>query len=185
MRVSPSQHDIAKAFANLKSDVSFAESRALFEQGLPIAEMLQAMALRPELLEAFSHFGKCLYPGGLLERSLKERVILKASLLNNCQFCSASHISLMQGLGISARPVEELESELNSLSRREQIAVLYTEQVTLDSNNVADSMFEELRRLFTEAEIVELTFLIGFINMLNRFNNALRITYRGDYDRRQ
>ena len=31
-----------------------------------------------------------------------------------------------------------------------------------------------------EAEIVELTFLIGYINMLNWFNNALQVEYRGE-----
>ena len=29
---------------------------------------------------------------------------------------------------------------------------------------------------------MELTFLVGFINMLNMFNNLLQVTYRGEYD---
>jgi hypothetical protein len=28
---------------------------------------------------------------------------------------------------------------------------------------------------------VELTFLIGYINMLNMFNNCLQVRYHGDY----
>ena len=30
------------------------------------------------------------------------------------------------------------------------------------------------------SEIVELTFLVGYINMLNWFNNALQVEYRGE-----
>ena len=47
---------------------------------------------------------------------------------------------------------------------------------------MTDTLYQRLEGLFTQPEIVELTFLIGFINMLNRFNNALQVRYRGDYD---
>ena len=39
----------------------------------------------------------------------------------------------------------------------------------------------ELGEHFSVAELVELTFLIGYINMLNLFNNALGVRYHGDY----
>jgi hypothetical protein len=39
----------------------------------------------------------------------------------------------------------------------------------------------DLKQLFLEPEIVELTFLIGFINMLNLFNNCLQVRYHDDY----
>lgn len=35
--------------------------------------------------------------------------------------------------------------------------------------------------LYTEPEIVELTFLIGNFHALNLFNNALQIHYTGEY----
>jgi alkylhydroperoxidase family enzyme len=38
-----------------------------------------------------------------------------------------------------------------------------------------------LRAAFTDTEIVELTFHIGFITMLNRFNNALRVRYHDEF----
>lgn len=34
---------------------------------------------------------------------------------------------------------------------------------------------------FTDPELVELTFLIGYINMLNLSNNALGVRYNGEY----
>jgi AhpD family alkylhydroperoxidase len=181
MRVHPTPEAVQAAFERVQHDPSFDESRALHAAGLPVVEMLQAMALRPEILEAFAGFGKAVYPGGLLERSLKERVILKASLLNECQFCASSHTSLMKSLGIGHDPVADLASEAG-LTERERAALAYTEVVTRDSNRVTDALSARLQGLFTEPELVELTFLIGFINMLNRFNNALGVRYRGDYD---
>ena len=40
---------------------------------------------------------------------------------------------------------------------------------------------EQLHEHFTDPEIVELSFLIGYINMLNLFNNLLQVRYHGDY----
>jgi hypothetical protein len=50
--------------------------------------MLPAMSLRPELLRSFAGFGDSVYPGGLLERSVKELVILQSSHNNTCPFCT-------------------------------------------------------------------------------------------------
>ena len=50
-----------------------------------------------------------------------------------------------------------------------------------DSNAIPASLASELHEHFTDPEVVELTFLIGFINMLNLFNNALGVRYNGEY----
>jgi len=181
MRIKIDPELVKKSFEAVKHDESLAESRALHESGLPVVEMLQALAMRPELLASFATFGNCVYPGGVLERPLKEKVILKASLLNQCQFCAESHKSLIRQLGISKNPVASVE-DLSQLSKREQAAIDYTHVVTQDSNRVTDELFNELKLHFTDPEIVELTFLIGFINMLNRFNNALGVRYHNEYE---
>lgn len=180
MRVHVTPEQVQTAFAAVQDDPSMAESRALVAGGLLPVEMLQAMSLRPEILRAFAGTGEGVYPGGLLERSLKERVILESSRTNACQFCTNSHVALMRQLEIAQDPLASLSD--TSLPERERLALDYTRAVMRDSNRVPDALFAELQAAFADPEIVELTFLIGFINMLNLFNNALRVTYRGDYD---
>jgi len=41
---------------------------------------------------------------------------------------------------------------------------------------------QTMRVSVTDAEIVEITFMIGFINCLNMFNNLLRVTCHGKYE---
>ena len=89
----------------------------------------------------------------------------------------------MRSLGISENPVTHLD-EIAAASPKDKVTLDYTEVVTKDSNRVTPAMFTELKKYYSEPEIVELTFLIGFINMLNRFNNALGVRYNGDYDSR-
>ena len=50
-----------------------------------------------------------------------------------------------------------------------------------DSNAIPDPLVQQLHEHFTDPEIVELSFLIGFINMLNLFNNLLEVRYNGEY----
>ena len=50
-----------------------------------------------------------------------------------------------------------------------------------DSNAIPMPLAQQLHEQFSDAELVELTFLIGYINMLNLFNNCLQVRYNGEY----
>jgi alkylhydroperoxidase family enzyme len=180
MRVTVTPEQIRSAFEAVKGDPSFDESRGLWERGQPPVEMVQAMCLRPEILRAFAGFGNCVYPGGLLERRVKELVIITASKSNDCQFCTNSHVDLVGIADIVKDPLVVIE-HTDSLSARERLAVEYTRAAMLDSNAIPESLREQLHECFTDPEMVELSFLIGYINMLNLFNNLLEVRYHGDY----
>lgn len=180
MRVTVSSDQIRSAFEAVKDDPSFDESRGLWERGQPPVEMIQAMCLRPEILRAFAGFGGAVYPGGLLERRVQELVIITASEANDSQFCTSAHCDLVDIAGIATNPLA-LIADPDSLVHRERVAVLYTRAAMTDSNAIPESLIGELHEHFSDAEIVELTFLIGYINMLNLFNNSLAVRYHGEY----
>jgi alkylhydroperoxidase family enzyme len=180
MRVTISPDQIQTAFEAVKDDPSFDESRGLWERGRPPVEMIQAMCLRPELLRAFAGFGNCVYPGGLLERRVKELVIITASNANDCQFCVNSHCDLVDIADIVHEPLVAIDHP-EALVPRERLAIEYTRAVMTDSNAIPEPLAQRLHEQFTDPELVELTFLIGYINMLNLFNNSLNIRYNGEY----
>ena len=180
MRVTVTPEQIRSAFEAVKDDPSFDESRALWEQGRPPVEMVQAMCLRPEILRAFAGFGDAVYPGGLLERRVKELVIITGSGENECQFCENAHIDLVGIFDIVAEPRKAI-TDPSGLVPRERLAVEYTRAAMRDSNDVPEALAEALHEHFTDPELVELSFLIGYINMLNLFNNLLGVRYHGEY----
>ena len=180
MRVTVTPDQIRTAFEAVKDDPSFDESRGLWERGRPPVEMIQAMCLRPEILRGFAGFGGCVYPGGLLERRVKELVIITASQANDCQFCVHSHCDLVDIAGILLDPLVLIEHP-HALAPRERLAVEYTRAAMADSNAIPEPLAGRLHAQFTDPELVELTFLIGYINMLNLFNNSLNIRYNGEY----
>jgi alkylhydroperoxidase family enzyme len=68
-----------------------------------------------------------------------------------------------------------------ALPARERLAVEYTRAAQADSNRLPDALARELHEQFSDPELVELSFLIGYITMLNLFNNLLGVRYAGDY----
>lgn len=47
--------------------------------------------------------------------------------------------------------------------------------MTIESHNVSNELMEELRRHYSEAEIVEIAAMAGIFNYFNRMANALEI----------
>ena len=180
MRVKVTPEQIQSAFEAVKDDPSFDESRGLWERGKPPVEMIQAMCLRPEILRAFAGFGGSVYPGGLLERRVKELVIITASHRNDCQFCTNSHVDLVDIADIVDAPLAAI-GDPASLAPRERLAIEYTRAAMANSNAVPAALMREVHEHFSDPELVELSFLIGYINMLNLFNNLLGVRYNGEY----
>jgi AhpD family alkylhydroperoxidase len=184
MRVTVPSDQLHAGFMSVRESSAFSESAALVAQGKRPVEMLQAMALRPEILRAFAATSEAIYPGGIVDRRIKELIILEASRHNRCQFCTASHISIAKMLGITDAAGEPLGllDDASRLSDRERLAVEYTRAAQRDSNRIPNELFDAMRSVYSDAEIVELTAMIGLITMLNMFNNCLQITYHGEYE---
>lgn len=69
-----------------------------------------------------------------------------------------------------------LDFENGHFDAKEKAALRFGLQMTRDANRVSDEVFEDLRRHFSEGEIVEITCVVGLFAYFNRFNEALRIS---------
>ena len=67
-------------------------------------------------------------------------------------------------------------------TERERAALGYAEMVTISPTDITDEQFAELRRHFSDRQIVELTAQAAFENFRARFNRALRIEDDGFAD---
>ena len=61
----------------------------------------------------------------------------------------------------------------------ERAALEYAERITTTGQKVDDALFAELKKHFTEPEIVELTAAIAMENFRSKFNPALGIEAQG------
>ncbi len=136
----------------------------------------------PGAYQAMIGLEKYLHGCGL-ETSLIHLIKLRASQLNGCAYCIDMHWK-------DLRAIDEPEQRLYSLdawrecpfySDRERAALAWTEAVTLlTEGHVADAVYEEVRAVFTEKELSDLTLAIATINAWNRLTIAAR-TVPGTY----
>lgn len=59
---------------------------------------------------------------------------------------------------------------------KEKATLLYADRVTRGACAVREGTLEDLKKYFTEEQIVELTLVICVANFTNRFNDALQAT---------
>ena len=112
-----------------------------------------------------------------LEPRLLELVRLRASYLNGCAYCVDMHTKDARTEGESEQRLYALPvwRETPFFTPRERAALAWTEAVTeLGRSGVPDSLFEEARRFFTDAELVNLTMAVVAINSWNRISVSFR-----------
>ena len=71
-------------------------------------------------------------------------------------------------------------------NEREKAALAWAEAMTLNTAKRDDKVWNEMRRLFADAEIVEISLITGMFNMINRLNDSFRTELEPEeYNRRQ
>ena len=84
-------------------------------------------------------------------------------------------------LGVPAEKLADLLDYRGNphFSAREQAALEFCERTTRDDLEITDECVTRIREHFTEAEIVELTFIAGFQIFASKFAKAFRLAPQG------
>ena len=86
----------------------------------------------------------------------------------------------MENEGGAEKLSEVLEWRTSKLfSPMERAALEYAERITTTGQKVDDALFAELKKHFTESQIVELTAAIAMENFRSKFNPPLGIEAQG------
>jgi alkylhydroperoxidase family enzyme len=75
-------------------------------------------------------------------------------------------------------PVEKLDalsdySASERFTARERVALAYSEAIVREDREVTDTCVARLREHFSEAEVVEVTFIVGYQTFASKFAKAL------------
>ena len=96
---------------------------------------------------------------------------------------------LGQALGLTDAEFEALQGDFQSsplFDEKEKAALAWSEAMTLNTAKRDGAHWNELRRLFTDAEIVEISMACALFNMINRLNDSFRTELEPEeYNRRQ
>lgn len=115
-----------------------------------------------------------------LEHPLLELVKMRASQLNGCAYCLDMHSKDARAAGETEQRLYLLNAwrEAPFYSERERAALAWTEALTRISKtkDVPDALYNEVRKHFSEKELVDLSLAIIAINGWNR----LAIPFRSE-----
>ena len=83
--------------------------------------------------------------------------------------------------GIPSAKLDDLlrYRQSDRFTARERAALEYAEAITRDDQEVTDACVARLREHFSEAEVVELTFIVGFQTFASKFAKAFRLVPQG------
>ncbi len=141
---------------------------------LPNSQLI--MARRPEILRAFAQLGAAINgPSSTIDPQLRNLVSQMASRAAGCGYCMAHTAHTAERVGIAADKENALwEYETSPLfSAAERAALKVAQCAAQVPNAVSDADFAELKKHYTEAQIVDIVAVIALFGFLNRFNDTM------------
>jgi alkylhydroperoxidase family enzyme len=106
-------------------------------------------------------------------------VIIKTSALNRSAYCMSHNVPLGRKIGLTEAQIAAAQSDAYrsspALDERQRAAVRWAEAVTLMQAHDDNDAFAEMKRHFSEKQIVELTVFCGMWNYSNRLCEALHV----------
>ena len=129
----------------------------------------KALAHRPEMLKNFLSFYASV--GRSLDRKLYELIYLRISFINGCRYCAQHHIATSKRVGLTSEDYSALKA--GNYSEKERVALNYVERLTRAPHEITETDFDELKKHYSEPEIVDLHMLAGLANLTNRVTDPL------------
>ena len=136
------------------------------------ANVQKALAHRPEMLKNFLSFYASV--GRSLDRKLYELIYLLVSFINGCHYCMQHHVASSKRVGLTAEDWASLKAgNFSRYSEKERAALSYSERLTRAPHEITETDFAELKKHFSDPEIVDIHMLAGLANLTNRLTDPL------------
>jgi uncharacterized peroxidase-related enzyme len=158
----------------IQTEVASGEVKEIYEKtlrGKP-GNAQKALAHRPEMLKTFLSFYASV--GRSLDRKLYELIYIRVSLINGCHYCTQHHLASSKRVGLTSEDWAALQKGDDSrYSEKEKAALAYVDKLTRSPHEISDADFANLKKHFSDPEIVDIHLLTGLANLTNRFTDPL------------
>lgn len=164
------------------------------KNGFGDTQMFGLIARRPELLKrAASMFAYFLAgEGGLIEPRLLELMRVRGAHLNACTYCATVRLQPVAdevkakeaALGVcdisgmtKSQAINALQDKLrkSEFTPREAAAISLVDRIVVDPHSVDDAFFAELRKHFSDEEIIELVCASSLFTWAGTLNTVVRL----------
>ncbi len=158
------------------------EARELIAQaertGAPDPRVVSIMVRNPKAGMAWVRYWNELLYDGLLPHTLKELCRIRISVAHRCGYCSTVRSKVAQAEGLAEDKVAQLDDFENSdaFTAREKAALRYATMFKNGDDEVdSDDVYDQLRRYFSEEEIIELGLFCAETDGAGKFVRSLQV----------
>ncbi len=152
--------------------------RSYFAQAPP-GPLTASLAHVPELLQATMPFVGRILGASWIDGRTKTMVILRTSALLQCSYCVATYTVAALRAEFSTDQIDALRDSDDASeafeSPKEQALLRWSDAVARGRGPVNPELTSAFKAHFEDAEVVELTLLVGATVMLNRYATALEL----------
>src|SRR5271170_2076298 len=114
--------------------------------------------------------------GAATDMRLRNLATIKTSMVNECVYCTTHTSILGQTLGLSDEELAAMKTDAHRdsplFSERDKATIAWAEAVTRNTAPRDKRLWDEMKHLFSDAEIVEITVASAMFNMINRLNDT-------------
>jgi alkylhydroperoxidase family enzyme len=140
-----------------------------------LLNIFRALGHSPEALRRFMKFGSYFLEEGKLDPKLRELAILRVGMDCRAPYEFSQHIAFGRRAGLSDAQIRGVADPHQGLFDARDLAVLtYAGELT-SSARVSQPAFDAVAQFLNHEEIVELTLVIGYYNLVSRALNALEV----------
>jgi uncharacterized peroxidase-related enzyme len=156
--------DLEEPFAAVAKNLGFVPNSVLI------------MQRKPKMVKAFAQMAAAIWdPESKVDRGLKRLVAHVASRAAGCQYCMAHTIGGAAHLGVEEKKLAAIWEYQSSplYTQAERVALDFAVAASVVPNAVTDASFEDLRKHWSEEQIVEIVATIAMFGFLNRWNDTM------------
>ena len=134
-----------------------------------------AMAERPELLIAFSSLARTIFQTQGVDMQTKQLIALASSLSSGCKYCQAHTSHGAERAGAKEEKIAEIlnytRSDYYTNQERAVLDLAFASGRTPNESN--EEHFNELKKYFSDDQIIDIVSVISMFGFLNRWNDTL------------
>jgi uncharacterized peroxidase-related enzyme len=166
------------------STTELVDDFAFFQRTLGfVPNSLLTMQRRPALTKGLIALSRGVYdPKGEVDLGLKRLIGHVASMAAGCMYCRAHTGTSALRHGIDAEKLAAVAEYRTSplYSDAERAALDFALAAASQPNDVTDELFAQLRKHWSEGQVVEILGVIGLFGFFNRWNDSLATTLEAE-----
>jgi uncharacterized peroxidase-related enzyme len=139
---------------------------------------LMTMARKPSMVKALAQLSEAVHNDCSLPADIRGLVGQMASKVHGCQYCLAHTATNSERYGVSDEKIElmwEFESS-DLFNDAERAALRFAAAAVTVPNGVDEEIAADLKKHFSDTEIVEIMGIVAYYGWWNRWNSSLATT---------